>query len=426
MRRTLLALAMTAAAWFGAAAEGWTGETLWYSPPAGGGYSVVTAYPGLPLLLYLEDRFGIADIRPAEPLPDGVVAKIVYANGGVMEIGGTPPAGGFRLRPSQEEIHEPVADDCETAREGGVYAITAADLPYTGTFDVSAAADSGDFRGSAADSISRPGGHDGFWTFAPDAAGAYRFSLSALKASSSPIPGHDFELERGFGGIGVWEGECGSLSETGTANSIVGDSVLVAHLEAGTVYTVVWEDFFVGSTESRVTLSIESLGEPEGDEITSAVNLSDLGWGFEIEADTAANRNLADGDCIETEDGDGHGAGTGDVSGNDAWFRLPAAEPGAEYTVTAAPADGPNPVADTVISLHAYNLATHEVSPVSCVDDTDDGDRMAPLTFTAEAGRIYYVMVETKPGFDQLPFGQFALKGIAGPVAGVGGWTLHE
>ncbi|MBI1389040.1 MAG: hypothetical protein GC154_11385 [bacterium] len=390
------------------------------------GFSVITADQELPILLYLQSEYGLIDAGVCDPPPRGILAQVIYANGRVIDIPQASAGTSTLASPLQDEAYPAGLDACGDLNGAAFpYAIVSADLPYSQTFDVTASTDSGDYRGGAADSISRPGGHDGFWTFTPGASGAYLITLGATRGESAPIPGHELP-ERGFGGVGVWTGECGSLTELKTATSIIGDSQIAAQLEAGVTYTVIWEDYYVGSTENSVTLSIEALGEASANDIMDAIDLNEIGWGFHASGDTTANADLEISGCIEPVEGEGHGSGGNALSGADIWYRLPSTQAGEQYVIEITPGDGPNPVIDTVISLHAYNLNTHQVSEVTCVDDTDEGERLAPLSFTAEAGLIYYVMIETKPAYDQLPFGQFTLSGrLASETSSAANWLMY-
>lgn len=398
-----------------------------YTPNLPDGYSISTNDSDLPALLFLQERYGIGEVVPCSPLPEGILAQIIYPDGHTRTISNRQQrsAKTRTTSPSQVASFPLIADDC-LSLDGQVFPFVfgGENLPYQESFDTSAAVDSGDYRGSAADSISRPGGHDGFWSFTPSQAGTYLFSLAATKGASTPIPDHEFD--RGFGGIGVWQGICGqTLTEIGTTSSILGDSVLPVYLDAETSYFVIWEDFYVGSTENSVTLSVQYLGEPVGNSINDAVSLAGMSWPFSVDGDTTANQNLSDNECLEDPDeGTGHGAGTNALTGAEIWYRLPATAAGIEYTLEILPGTGAFPVVDSLISLHAYNLSTHQVSHIDCNDDINEENRLSSLTFTAEASRIYYVTIETKPAYDQPGFGQFLLQGHAA-TAGVDDWMHY-
>lgn len=425
MKKTIVALAVFAGMGLSAPAMA-ASQAYTYYPVDPSGFVVTTSDDQLPALEYLEYYYGIGLVETHPGLAPGVLAELVYGNGNVIEIDGAAQ-GGFHslVRPQQAGNYPPIANSCEADElsSGFPYVITGADLPYQQTFDTTQATDSGDFRGSAADMISRPGGHDGVWLFTPDESGTYVFSNFATKGDFAPIPDHDFE--RGFGGIGVWSGSCGELTELGTANSIIGDSVLPVFLEAGTTYTVIWEDFFVGSVENSVRLSIEFAGGPEGNSLTEAISLVEEGWNFEYQGSTTANENLIDSSCVEDEtvDGGGHGGGES-LTGAEVWYRLPATTPGVEYTVSVGSASEDAPIVDSALVLHAYNLSTHQVAEVACSDDISEDNRLSELTFTAEAMRIYYVMVETVPAFDQPAFGEFMLIGTT-QTSSVDGWQQY-
>lgn len=402
-------------------------QTYLYTPVDPDGFTVVTHDDQLPILQYLDYQYGIADVTEHPALPEGVLAEVTYANGNTTVIEGGGQASSA-YTPAQDGSFPPVANTCsaDALSTGSPYVITSDDLPYQQTFDTTGATDSGDFRGTAADNISRPGGHDGFWLFTPDESGTYLFSNFATKGDAAPIPDHDFE--RGFGGIGVWSGECGSLTEVGTANSIIGDSILPVVLEAGTTYTVIWEDYFVGSTENSVRLSVEFVGGPEGNTLSESISLVDEGWNFEITGDTTANENLEDSSCVEpAEGGPGHGPGTGELTGSEIWYRLPAATPGTEYTINVLPPSEDSTLVDTALVLHAYNRTTHQVAEVHCNDDVSEENRLSSITFTAEPNLIYYVMVETVAAFDQREFAQFMLQGLTtSQTSSVQSWKHYE
>jgi len=400
-------------------------ETYLYTPVDPSGFTVVTHDDELPILQYMDLHYGIAEISEHPALSEGVLAEVTYANGNTTVIDGSVQ-GSSTYGPAQTGSFPPIANTCsaDELSAGSPYVITSDDLPYQQTFDTTGATDSGDFRGTAADSISRPGGHDGFWRFTPAESGTYVFSNFATKGDAAPIPDHDFE--RGFGGIGVWSGECGSLVEVGTANSIIGDSILPVTLEAGTTYTVVWEDYFIGSTENSVRLTVEYLGGPEGNTLNESISLVDTGWNFEVSGDTTPYQNLTDSSCIEPpEGGPGHGPGSGELTGSEIWYRLPAATPGTEYTINVLSPSEDSTLVDTALVLHAYNVTTHQVAEVHCNNDISEENRLSSITFTAEQNLIYYVMVETVPAFDQRSFGQFMLQGLA-QTSSVKTWKAYE
>lgn len=411
---------------FGHSAQALNDQAYLYVASEQGGYGVITADPALPALAYQAAEYGVETILEHPPLPESVLAILLYPNGKEVVIEQGKQAvqyeGANRLQ--QSDSFQPIADTCDSdlLESAFPYVISGEDLPYQVTFDTTQASDSGDFRGSAADNISRPGGHDGFWRFTPDQTGKYIFRNFATKGESTPIPDHDFD--RGFGSIGVWSGECGNLAEMAINNSITGDSVVSVLLEAGVTYTVVWEDFFVGSVENSVRLTIEFAGEPVGNTLTESISLVDEGWNFEVTGNTLPNENLEDSTCVEAEEGTGHGAGTGELTGTDIWYRLPAATPGSEYTLNVLPTSEDSTLIDTALTLHAYNLSTHQVSEIACNDDISEENRLSSITFTAEEGRIYYVMVETVPAFDQGAFGPFVLQGLADTTA-IHEWQNH-
>ncbi len=399
-------------------------NTYQYVPADPAGFSVVTATDDLPLLDYLAANFGVSLIVEHEPLEAGILAMIINANGSVRMIHGAS-SGNTNASVLQEPAFLLIANTCDADEiaKGFPYAITSADLPYQETFDTSQAVDTGDFRGSAADVISRPGGHDGFWRFTPDVSGTYVFSNFATKGDSAPIPDHDFE--RGFGSIGVWSGDCGSLTEVGVTNSITGDSILPVSLEAGVTYVVVWEDFFIGSTENSVRLSIEFFGEPVGNTLNDAISLVEEIWNFEVIGDTIANQDLVESSCVEPPVvGEGHGSGITGITGSEIWYRLPSVEVDNQYTINILPASEDAPLVDSALVLHAYNFTTHQVAEMDCSNDINADERLSSITFTAEPNLIYYVMVETVTGFDQPAFGQFVLQGL-GQTSSVENWRHY-
>jgi hypothetical protein len=376
------------------------------------GHTIVTRDAELPLLRYMENRFGIAEVEKTFALPDGVLATYRNPSGKTITI--NQPAKQSGVHMAQNGSFPVTANTCDDAllATGLPYAITSADLPYSQTFDTTLATDSGDYRGSSADNISSAGGNDGYWTFTPDESGTYVFTNSATKGAGAPIPDHDFE--RGFGGIGVWTGNCtDGFTEIGTANSLVGDSKIPVALEAGVTYTVIWEDFFIGSLENSVTLSIAFVGGPVGNDIGDAVDLSDLGWNFSVVGDTTANADLDNAPCVEApDDGDGHGTSGSGYTGAELWYQLPYVAVGNTYTITVS-SDEETTFADSVITLHAYNFTTHQVSQLDCNDDIAEDNRFSSITFTAEPNLIYYAMIESFVAFDQPSFGTFIFEGTA-------------
>lgn len=401
-------------------------KTFIFTPQNPSGFTVITNDLDLPVLAYQKQKYGTGQTLEHAPLPDGIQAEIVYPNVTKIQIKNQTVSAG-RIHTNQAESLPPVADRYNDVAlsSGFPFMITEADLPYQESFDTTQSTDDGDFRGSAADSISRPGGHDGFWLFTPENTGTYLFTMSATKGDSTPIPGHDFE--RGFAGIGVWQdnGE-GQFTEVGTANSVIGDSILPATLNAGKTYSIIWEDYFVGSTENSVTLSIEYLGEPAGNTIEKAVSLFDLTWNFEVTVDTTANQNLEDSFCVEPQDaGVGHGSGSGGLTGAEVWYRLPAVEAGNQYSLNILPDNSGEPVIDTAMTLHAYDTQVHQIAPVECSDNIDPENRLSSITFTAEENRLYYLMVETVPAFDQRSFDQFVLQGIKQSTSSVLYWNRY-
>ncbi len=399
--------------------------TYKYSPVDPSGFCVITSADDLPILDYLFEQYGVESVEEHPALLENVLAKVIYPSGETVFINnGSSKQGSIKLL--QEDTYPPIANTCDgdEITSGFPYVITGADLPYQQTFDTTMATDTGDFRGSAADAISRPGGHDGYWLFTPGESGTYIFTNFATKGDFAPIPDHDFE--RGFGGIGVWSGNCGEEpTEIGTANSIIGDSILPVSLEAETTYLIVWEDFFVGSTENSVRLRIEFVGSPQGNTLNDSISLVDEGWNFEIVGDTTVNENLEDSSCVKPADeGTGHGPGVGDLTGSEIWYRLPAVTPGAEYTLNVLPSKEESPLVDTALVLHAYNVTTHQVAEMSCSNDISEENRLSSITFTAEKNLIYYVMVETVPSFDQPSFGRFLLQGLA-QTSSVKNWTHY-
>ncbi len=413
-----------------------------YLPDASGGFSLTTADSSLDLLAWMEAQYGIADVQPAESLPEGVQALVRFADGTVTTIrkvqrSRTGEDSGVQALSSSisdvagGSVHQlqglpSIADDCEeiTLSDGFPYHISGSDLPYTESFDISAATDDGDFRGTSADEISAPGGKDGFWFFTPDQTGKYLFTLLITRPGPG-IPGHD--LNRGNGGIGVWQGDCDStLTEVGTNNNIFGDAFLVVSLEAGQTYTVIWEDHYIGTqNENTAQLHIEYVGVPEANENMAAINLNDLSWeGLAVEVNTLANDDLVDGDCapeaVNPETGD-HGFTP--TAGAEKWYRLPATAPGSTYTVRTSPSDD-ELIQDTVLSLYGYNLTTHEFLPIDCNDDESEEVHFSRITFTAEAMRIYYVMVEAV-GSDGVNAGRFMLEGaVEGDPTSVHDWLI--
>lgn len=392
-------------------------------------HMVVTTDPDLPLLKYMEARYGVAGVPVTSTLPAGVLATYTRPNGQITtidsRISNPVSQSGSSVWIAQDDAFPLSANTCdEVAGAGFPFEISGSDLPYTQTFDTTQASDSGDYRGSAADFISSAGGNDGYWTFTPDESGTYIFTNSATKGDGAPIPDHDFE--RGFGGIGVWSGNCADgLTEVGTANSLVGDSQIPVALEAGVTYTVIWEDYFIGSIENSVTISIELIGAPVGNGIGDAVDLSEIGWNFSVVGDTTANADLDNAPCVEPpEDSTGHGTGSAGYTGAELWYQLPSVTVGSQYTI-AVLSDEETTFVDSILTLHAYNFTTHQVSQIDCNNDISEENRLSSLTFTAEPNLIYYAMIESYPAFDQPAFGTFILEGSAQTTSHVEHWETY-
>ena len=291
--------------------------------------------------------------------------------------------------PAQDLL--PMADDCTAAdvAPGWPTRLTGDDLPFRGLFDSSGATDNGDYRGSAADGFSTTGGRDGFWRFIPNETGVYNI---AVRAGTSA-------------GIGVWQGECGALTEVATAFNLFGDglSSLAVELQAGTPYFLVWEDHFPGSIEREVELAVTGPIVPRGETPETAIDLTHLRWelGFRVEADNSANANILHfpSDCAPEGAGGGEGHGAGGEDGADIWFRLPRVRDGQVYRLEGLPGTMTNSV--FVLYSHGVGETVENLIIEICNDDKantgdhGDNDFMSVIEFIGDATRTYYLFVES-------------------------------
>lgn len=301
-------------------------------------------------------------------------------------------------------------DDCSaaSAASGLPTVIAGTDLPYDQIVDSSSATDTGDFRGTSADGISSDGGRDLFWRFEPTQSGIYSFTVTAGSSA----------------GIGVWEGSCGALTEVGTAFNLMGagTSALSATVSSGSVYYIVWEDFFPGSLEDSVRLQVDGPFNPEGETAATAIDLSAESWaeGFAYAADNTGNGNaltFPDEDCDpELSVGGGHGGGGED--GNDVWFKLPPVSD--QYPCMLEGLAGT--MTNSLFVLYSHALDGEDVGDLvieACHDDKNNSggheanDFMSLIAFTGDRTRQYYLFVESYSLSAGGGNGSFVLEGTA-------------
>lgn len=360
-----------------------------------------------------------------------VINALIARHGLVrVETGTSTPAPGAGIK--HILLHEPdtrhhaaargdgptALNDCTdfASNPGMPFQVTNANLPYAQDFNVTGAANGGDWRGACQEMTSLGDGREAFVQFTPDVTGDY------------VVKGHFFRdatpttVRAGL--IGVWElpGCTGTQplpaesTGIGCALDLFGNSSVVVTLTAGTTYYVILEDNFGSTPEDTAHIEISGPVTPEAESCSVAFDLTASSWESSLVAtgDTTNNPDDGDseGDCTP---------GEGDDYGPDYWFLLPPTVAGSTYTIELEAGT----MTDSVLTI--YSGSCGSLVPVACNDDAEGGDTfMSKLSFVAEAGETYYAQVESYH-FAGLGQGSFTLTGtVQGPLASVGDWQVYE